>query len=123
MSLNTQQRDYLNNLSPRARACKAIRRHPFPVIVPGEPIPAGVIVRAVSGGIDVIYICPNCGRTKTEETGPRGVIGMGEGKPKYSGGEGGKETYLAPKGLGLTAADYRQHYASSIAAMIRKEAK
>jgi hypothetical protein len=123
MSLTAQQNAYLKNLSPRAKACKSIRRHPFPILVPGEPIPAGVLIRAVSGGIDVTYICPNCGRQKTEAAGPRGLLGAGDTKPAYSGGDGGKEDYLAPKGLGLLAGHYRDSYYRDLASTIRKAAR
>jgi hypothetical protein len=121
--LTADQQAYLKNLSPRAKACKGRRNHPFPILIPGEPVPPGVIVKAVSGGIDVTYICPNCDRRKTEAAGPRGILGVGDIKPGYSGGEGGKEEYLAPKGLGLTAADYRESYYRDLAATIRKAAR
>lgn len=123
MALSSEQKSYLKNLSPRAKACKAYRRHPFPVIVPGEPIPAGVLVRAVTGGIDVTYICPNCGRQKIEQLGANGILGWGVNPPKYAGGEGGDEPYLAPKGLGLKIDDYRGSYSKDVAGMIKKAAR
>lgn len=121
--LSGEQKAYLKNLSPRARTCKAYMRHPFDVIVPGEAWPKTIRAVIVTGGIDLIYTCPNCGREKVEELGPEAVIGLGEAKPKYRGGEGGKETYLAPKGLGLTKHDYRRYHANEVARMIKKAAK
>jgi hypothetical protein len=121
--LTADQQAYLKNLSPRAKACKALRRHPFPILVPGEPIPAGIRIVAVSGGIDVEYQCPNCGRIKIEAAGPRGLLGVSDTAPTYRGGDGGKEDYLAPKGLGLLAPDYRASYYSDLAATVRKAAK
>lgn len=123
MALNADQRAYLENLSPRAMACKARRRHPFPILVPGEPWPAGVRARAVSGGVDIIYTCPNCGRERIEECGPNGVIGVSTGPPKYAGGDGGREDYLAPVGLGLKPHHYMDSYAAALAPMIRKAVK
>ena len=117
--LNAEQRAYLRHLSPRTRACKAVNRHPWPVIIPGEPIPPGVIVRRVSGGLDITYICPNCGRMKTESTGPKCILGSGDGKPKYSGGE---ENYVA-SGLGMDRNDQRAYYFNEVAVTIRKAAK
>lgn len=123
MALAADQRAYLKNLSPRAKACKARRRHNFPFIVPGEPWPAGVRAKAVSGGIDLIYTCANCGRERVEALGTRGIIGVSAGPAKYQGGEGGKEDYLAPKGLGLKPHDYMGSYAADIASMIRQAAR
>lgn len=116
--LTAKQRAYLDSLSPRTVACKGSSQHPFPRLIPGEPVPPGVTVMAATGGCEVTFECPVCGRMK-REFAPRGVLGASEEKPSYFGGE---ESYIA-KGMELTRADHRDYYQRSLAATLMKAAR
>ena len=113
--LDVDQVSFYQHLSPEQAVCRGKRRHDFPGIVPGKPLPASIAVERSAGVYQVTEHCERgCGRFITYLTSRAGV-------PDYSTVRygGGGPNYLAT-GLGLTAADDRLHMAYQQADTIRE---
>lgn len=99
-TVEERQADWLHNLPNKFIPCRG-DRHDFPVLKPG-PLPRGI--RAIpqhDGSFQMVSICRNCGRERTKTTLPAGVYDF-SAKYTYKDPAG----YKAPRGLGLTRADY-----------------
>lgn len=96
---------HLSEIDDSWLACKAARRHNMPKLLPGK-IPGEISITAIRRGVyQITGRCRDCGLPGTMTTGPRGTIGTGW-TYDYSKLKG----YLAPRGAGLKAADYREEY-------------
>lgn len=114
---------HLTAIDDEYLACKASRRHNMPKLLPGK-LPSDITVTTVRRGIFQIHgTCRDCGLPGTLTTGKGGVIGTGwvydyaalKGSGKYNG-------YLAPKGAGLTVADYREEYSRRVIETVKAAA-
>lgn len=114
---------HLSDIDDEFLACKASRRHNMPKLLPGK-LPSGVTVSTVRRGVFQLHgTCRDCGLPGTLTTGRGGTIGTGwvydytalKGSSKFNG-------YLAPKGAGLTQADYREEYSRRVIETVRAAA-
>jgi len=107
--------DHLDALDDDWASCKG-DRHDFPKLRVG-PLPAGVTTRPVKDGVSQLtYVCPDCGTIRTTLRG--GIIDRSV-KYNYRHPDG----YIAPKGAGLTKADYANELSRRVAPYIRAAAK
>jgi hypothetical protein len=91
--------EHLNTISDGIASCKG-DRHDFPKMRVG-PLPKGVTSRPVRQGVyQLTYTCPDCGTQRTRTTLRGGILSGAKYRYKYD------DEYLAPKGAGLTKADY-----------------
>jgi hypothetical protein len=102
--LDEDQREFYRGLDPAVAICRGFRRHNFPRLIPGKPIPRQITITRPGGIYQMTVACAEaCGRTITY-TADR------FGRPDYStarygGWEAGRQ--LAT-GLGLAAVDDRE---------------
>lgn len=109
--------EHLDTLDDEWVSCKG-DRHDFPKLRVG-PLPKGVTSRPVKNGVSQLtYVCPDCGTVRTRTTLRGGIIDRSV-KYSYQHPEG----YLAPKGAGLTKADYANELGRRVAPYIRAAAK
>ena len=109
--------EHLDTLDDEWMSCKG-DRHDFPKLRVG-PLPPGVTSRPVKNGVSQLtYICPDCGTVRTRTTLRGGIIDRSV-KYSYKHPEG----YLAPKGAGLTKADYANELGRRVAPYVRAAAK
>jgi hypothetical protein len=103
LDLDQNQIGFYLGLDPAVAVCRGKRRHKFPGLVPGRPLPRTIDITRPGGIYQVTEHCERgCGRFITYSAGR-------DGRPDYStaryggwrSGEGGQ---LAT-GLGLTAGD------------------
>ncbi len=109
--------EHLDTLDDDWVSCKG-DRHDFPKLRVG-PLPPGMTSRPVrNGASQLTYTCPDCGTVRTRTTLRGGIIASSV-KYSYKHPEG----YLAPKGAGLTKADYASELGRRVAPYIRAAAK
>lgn len=110
-------RDHLHNMDDRFAGCKG-DSHDFPKLRPNKKWPKGVsAVKQVDGTTQLIYVCPDCGTVRRRDTLRNGLIVTGpEHRYDYKHPKG----YLAPKGAGLTKADYARELANRLAPMVKE---
>lgn len=122
--LDQEQQDYLATLDNTTITCKASRRHDFPPLIPGRPLPKGARALPLSGELrghcELTETCRVCGRIRRTITAPRGHLGDGSRRAGYTGGQDG---YLAPPGMGLTGRDYANIHGDRMAETIWEAAQ
>ena len=89
--LTPDQRNHLTGLNARSAYCKGTRRHMYRPLIPGEPIPKSVDIRAVQGVVQVTEHCITCRRWVRRIASRAGYRDRTVG-PVYGGGQDG---YLA----------------------------
>ena len=108
--------DHLEGLDDDKLSCKG-DRHDFPKLRVGA-LPRGIDARALRKGVyQLIYTCPDCGTERTKTTLRGGIVTQADYKYSYPDG------YLAPKGAGLTKADYANELGRRAAPYIRGGAR
>ena len=108
---------HLTSLDDDWVSCKG-DRHDFPKLRVG-PLPDGVTsTRTRNGQSQLTYTCPDCGTVRTRTTLRGGIIDRSI-KYNYQYPAG----YIAPKGSGLTKADYANELARRVAPYIRAAAR
>lgn len=113
-------RDHLASLDDGAAGCKG-DVHDFPKLRPGKKWPKGVtVVKQVDGSSQLVYTCPDCGTVRRRDTTRQGVIITG---PRHRYSYWHPKGYLAPKGAGLTRADYARELGQRLAPMVREAVK
>jgi hypothetical protein len=99
-TLEQKQADWLHHLPDKFIGCRG-DHHDWPVIKPGK-LPKGVKpVPLHDGSYQMEVSCRNCGRVRIKTTLPGGFYDR-SANYIYRDPEG----YAAPKGLGLSKADY-----------------
>lgn len=109
--------DHLEALSDDAISCKG-DRHDFPKLKVG-PLPKNVRASHVRQGVyQLTYTCPDCGTVRTRTTQKGGIVDSSI-KYDYKHPKG----YLAPKGAGLTRADYVEELGRRAAPFVKASAQ
>lgn len=109
--------EHLNSLDDNWVSCKG-DRHDFPKLRVG-PLAPGITARAAgrTGVYQLTYTCPDCGTVRTKTTLRGGIVARNKYEYKHPAG------YIAPKGAGLTKADYAAELGRRAAPHIREAAR
>jgi hypothetical protein len=104
---------HLDTMDDNVASCKG-DRHDFPKLRVG-PLPPGVTARPTSrqGVYQITFTCPDCGTSRTKTTRRGGIVQTAKYDYDYPDG------YLAPRGAGLTKADYTANLGKRVAPHIR----
>ncbi len=113
----TTGQEHLGALDDDWVSCKG-DRHDFPKLRVG-PLPKGVTASSSTrtGVYQLTYVCPDCGTVRTKTTQRGGIVVQAKYDYKHPQG------YLAPKGAGLSKADYTNELGRRAAPHIRAAAK
>jgi hypothetical protein len=108
--------EHLDAMDDNVASCKG-DRHDFPKLRVG-PLPPGVTARPTSrqGVSQLTFTCPDCGTKRTKTTRRGGIVETAKYDYDYPPG------YLAPRGSGLTKADYAANLGKRVAPFIREAA-
>lgn len=108
--------DHLDTMDDGVASCKG-DRHDFPKLRVG-PLPQGVDAKPLRKGVyQLTYTCPDCGTVRTKTTLRGGIVTQAKYEYKHPPG------YLAPKGAGLTKADYINELGRRVAPYVRGGAR
>lgn len=105
---------HLDDMDDAVASCKG-DRHDFPKLRVG-PLPRGVTASPSKrqGVYQLTFRCPDCGTKRTKTTRRGGIVQTAKYEYDYPDG------YLAPKGSGLTKADYAANLGKRIAPYVRE---